>query len=174
MCSSDLAIIVGSVLISYQMNADALDHMLDPYLQIPSAVLVTFAMFGVLGYLLFSFILGAIGAMCSKVEEVNGATLPIQMLIVVVFTMSMFVLQAPDGMLAKILMYFPLSSWMVMFVNVAVSSVSTLEIAISLGLLAVTTVLMGFIGAKLYRRGTLSYGNTLKLSQILKAFKHND
>ena len=168
------AIIIGSVLISYQMNADALDHMLDPYLQIPSAVLVTFAMFGVLGYLLFSFILGAIGAMCSKVEEVNGATLPIQMLIVVVFTMSMFVLQAPDGMLAKILMYFPLSSWMVMFVNVAVSSVSTLEIAVSLGLLAVTTVLMGFIGAKLYRRGTLSYGNTLKLSQILKAFKHND
>ncbi len=61
-----------------------------------------------------------------------------------------------------------------MFVNVAVSSVSTLEIAVSLGLLAVTTVLMGFIGAKLYRRGTLSYGNTLKLSQILKAFKHND
>lgn len=168
------AIIVGSVLLSYQMNADSLNHMLDPYLQIPSGVMATFALFGVLGYLLFSFILGAIGAMCSKVEEVNGATLPIQMAIVVVFTLSMFVLQDPDGMLAKIMMYLPFTSWMCMFVNVAVSSVSTLEIAISLGLLAITTVLMGFIGAKLYRRGTLSYGNTLKLSQMLKALKHSD
>ena len=89
------AIIVGSVLIAYQMNADALNHMLDPYLQIPSGVLATFALFGVLGYLLFSFILGAVGAMCSKVEEVNSAILPIQMVIIVVFILSIFVLQAP-------------------------------------------------------------------------------
>lgn len=168
------AIIVGSVLVAYQVNADALDHMFDPYLQIPSSVIATFALFGVLGYLLFSFILGAIGAMCSKVEEVNGATLPIQMAIVVVFTLSMFVLQNPSGMLAKIMMYLPFTSWMCMFVNVAVSSVSVIEIVISLSLLAITTVLMGFVGAKLYRRGTLSYGNTLKLSQMLKALRHND
>lgn len=168
------AIIVGSVLVAYQMNADALNHMLDPYLQIPSSVLATFAMFGVLGYLLFSFILGAIGAMCSKVEEVNGATLPIQMVVIVVFILSMFVLQNPDSMLARIMMYLPFSSWMCMFVNVAVSSVSTIEIVISLSLLAITTVLMGFLGAKLYRRGTLSYGNTLKLSQMLKSLKHSD
>lgn len=168
------AIIVGSVLVAYQMNAGALNHMLDPYLQIPSGVLATFALFGVLGYLLFSFILGAVGAMCSKVEEVNGATLPIQMIIIVVFILSVIVLQDPSGTLAKVMMYLPLSSWMCMFVNVAVSSVSTLEIAISLTLLAISTVLMGFVGAKLYRRGTLSYGNTLKFSQMLKALKHND
>lgn len=168
------AIIVGSVLLAYQMNADALDHMFDPYLQIPSSVMATFALFGVMGYLLYSFLLGAIGAMCSKVEEVNGATMPIQMAIIIVFILSMFVLQSPDGMLAKIMMYLPFSSWMCMFVNVAVSSVSTLEIIISLSLLVITTVLMGFIGAKLYRRGTLSYGNTLKFTQMLKALKHSD
>lgn len=168
------AIIIGSVLAAYQMNAASLNHILDPYLQIPSTVIITFALFGILGYLLFSFILGAIGAMCSKVEEVNGATLPVQLAIIAVFTLSMIVLQTPDGLLAKIMMYLPFTSWMCMFVNVAVSSVSIVEIAVSLILLAATTVFMGLLGAKLYRRGTLSYGNTLKLSTMLKALKHED
>ena len=63
------AIMLGSFLIAYQLNADVWDHMLDKFLDIPGLVLVTFALFGILGYLLFSFLFGAIGAMCSKVEE---------------------------------------------------------------------------------------------------------
>lgn len=165
-------IMIGSVLVAYHMNADSLNHMLDPYLQIPSTVLMTFAVFGVLGYLLFSFIFGAIGAMCSKVEEVNGATLPVQLLIIGVFMISMLTLSMPDSLLAQVMMYVPLSSWMCMFVNVAVGSVSTMQMLISLLILAVTTLLMGWVGAKLYRRGTLSYGNTLKWKQLVHALKH--
>ncbi len=165
-------IMIGSVLVAYQVNADSLNHMLDPYLQIPSMVLMTFAVFGILGYLLFSFIFGAIGAMCSKVEEVNGATLPVQLLIIGVFMISMFTLSMPDSLLAQVMMYVPLSSWMCMFVNVAMGSVSTMQMLISLLILAATTLLMGWIGAKLYRRGTLSYGNTLKWKQLVHVLKH--
>lgn len=70
------------------------------------------------------------------------------------------------------MMYVPLSSWMCMFVNVAMGSVSTIQIVISLIILAATTLLMGWIGAKLYRRGTLSYGNTLKWKQLVHVLKH--
>ncbi|MCB6423263.1 hypothetical protein, partial [[Clostridium] scindens] len=61
------AIMLGSFLIAYQLNADVWDHMLDKFLDIPGLVLITFALFGILGYLLFSFLFGAIGALCSKV-----------------------------------------------------------------------------------------------------------
>ncbi len=166
------ALMIGAVLVAYQINADSLHHVLDPYLQIPSSVLMTFAVFGILGYLLFSFIFGAIGASCSKVEEVNGATLPIQLMIIAVFMISVFTLSMPDSLLAQIMMYVPLSSWMCMFVNVAMGSVSTIQIVISLIILAATTLLMGWIGAKLYRRGTLSYGNTLKWKQLVHVLKH--
>ena len=168
------AIMLGSFLIAYQLNADVWDHMLDKFLDIPGLVLVTFALFGILGYLLFSFLFGAIGALCSKVEEVNGATMPIQLLIIAVFIISFITLQNPDTLLAKIMCYVPFSSWMCMFINVAMGSVSTMEIVISLALLAATTVAMGLLGARLYRRGTLSYGNSVKLKNIMKMVKQKD
>lgn len=168
------SVILGSCLIAYQMNADAWNHMLDPFLNIPSIVLITFALFGVFGYLLFSFLFGAIGALCSKVEEVNGATMPIQLLIVAVFIISFMTLQNPDSTLATIVSYIPFTSWMCMFVNVAVGSASLIEIAISFVILVVTTIAMGLLGAKLYRRGTLTYGNSIKLSNVLKMLKQKD
>ena len=78
------ALMLGSFLLAYQVNADVWNHALDKFLHIPSIVLWTFALFGMLGYLLFNFLFGAIGALCSKVEEVNGATMPIQLLIIAV------------------------------------------------------------------------------------------
>ena len=168
------ALMIGGVLAAYYVNADSLQHMLDPYLNIPPLVLVTFALFGVLGYLLFSFLFGAIGAMCSKLEEVNGATMPIQLLIIAVFMLSIFTLSAPDTLLSQITMYLPFTSWMCMFVNVAVGSVSMLQITISLAILALTTLGMGFLGARLYRRGTLTYGNSLQFKNIVRVLKHKD
>ena len=61
-----------------------------------------------------------------------------------------------------------------MFVNVAMGSASVIEIIISLVILAATTLAMGMLGAKLYRRGTLSYGNSVKLKNIMKMIKQKD
>src|SRR5699024_8110344 len=94
------AIMLGSVVVAYKVNADVWGHGLDKFFSIPLEVVVVFAMFGTLGYLLFSFIFGAIGAMCSKSEEVNGATLPVQMIVVVGFFASYMMLQSPDSPLS--------------------------------------------------------------------------
>lgn len=168
------AIMIGSVLVAYQMNIDVWDHALDRYISIPTEVLLVFALFGILGYLLYSFLYGAIGALVSKTEEVNGATLPIQILIIISFFLAMIMLQTPDSIIAKIASYVPFTSCMCMFVNVAMGSVSIIEIIISLAILAATTVFMGMLGAKLYRRGTLSYGNSVKLKNMIKMMKQKD
>ena len=166
--------ILGSCLLAYQVNADVWSHVLDPFLNIPVIVLITFGLFGVFGYLLFSFLFGAIGALCSKVEEVNGATMPIQLLIIAVFFISFISMGQPDSVLATVASYVPLTSWMCMFINVALGSVSIIEIIISFVILVLTTIAIGFVGAKLYRRGTLSYGNSMKLSNIMKMIKQKD
>lgn len=168
------AIMIGSCLLAYQLNADVWQHALDAYLNIPSLVLITFALFGILGYLLFSFLFGAIGALCSKVEEVNGATLPIQLLIIVAFMLSFITMQMPESILSKIVIYVPFTSWIAMFINVALGSASMIEIGISLAILAITVVGAGLLGAKLYRRGTLTYGNAMKFSNLLKMLKQKD
>lgn len=167
-------LMLGSCLVAYHINADVWDHVLDPFLNIPTVVWVTFALFGVFGYLLFSFLFGAIGALCSKVEEVNGATMPVQLLIIAVFFISFMTLQQPDNFLATIASYVPFTSWMCMFINVALGSATVIEIAISFVILVATTIAMGILGAKLYRRGTLSYGNSIKLSHMIKMMKQKD
>ena len=53
-------IILGSALISYRLCADAWGHGLDFLFQIPAAVWVVFVIFGLLGYLLYAFLLGMI------------------------------------------------------------------------------------------------------------------
>lgn len=168
------AIMIGSVILAYQMNADVWNHALDRYLSIPVEVLLVFALFGTLGYLLYSFLFGAIGAMVSKTEEVNGATLPVQILIMISFFLAFMIMQMPDSLISKIACYVPFTSCMCMFVNVAMGFVSMIEILISLFILVATTVLTGLLGAKLYRRGTLSYGNSVKFKNIIKMIKQKD
>lgn len=166
--------IIGSFLIAYKFNAAGWNYMMDPYFNIPMEVILTFAVFGILGYLLYSFLFGAIGALVSKTEEVNGATMPIQMLLMASYFLAFITMSMPDSMLSKIVSFIPFTSSICMFVNVAMGTVSMLEVAISLVILLITTILMGLLGAKLYRRGTMSYGNSAKLKNIVKMIKQKE
>jgi len=74
-----------------------------------------------------------------------------------------------NGILLKIASYIPLSSFMAMFTRVSMGSgVSIVEIMLSLVILIGTTGLIGLLAAKIYRMGTLMYGNKIKISTILK------
>ncbi len=59
------ALILGATIISYQINRDAWNGILDFVLDIPSEVLITFAFFGLGGFLFYTFIYGAVGALVS-------------------------------------------------------------------------------------------------------------
>lgn len=52
-------------------------------------------------------------------------------------------------------------------------SVNTWEIVVSFIILVASIVVVGIIGAKIYRMGTLRYGNPIKLSNAFKSIKEN-
>ena len=54
-------VVLGAVLLSYQLNRQQWGGMLDMLLHIPGEVLVTFAVFGMGGYLFYAFLYGAMG-----------------------------------------------------------------------------------------------------------------
>ncbi|MEG2543478.1 MAG: ABC transporter permease [Longicatena sp.] len=156
---------------AYQINAEVWNHALDFIFNIPINVLLTFGVFGTLGYLFYSFIYGAFGAMVSKVEEVGSAISPITIIFVLSFFITFYTMSDPQSLLGTIASYLPFSSCMAMFARVAMGSVGIFEVLLSAGILLVSTIVMGLIGAKLYRRGTLMYGNTFKISNVLKELK---
>ena len=60
-----------------------------------------------------------------------------------------------------------------MFVRIGMGSVTMSEIMTSAVILFVSTFAAGWLAAKIYRMGTLRYGNPIKLTTALKNLKNN-
>lgn len=163
-----MGFIFGAVLISYQINRELWHGFLDVILAVPTDVLITFAFFGIGGYLFYAFLYGAMGALVSKVEDINKTAGGVQMVIMLVYFVVLIQLSNVDGMIMKVASFLPFSSYSAMFARVAMGSVEAWEIAVSFGILAVSVVLAGLLGAKIYRMGTLRYGNPIKITQAFK------
>ena len=164
-------IMFGSILISYELNRSVWGGKLDMLFHIPGSVLIVFALFGIGGYLFYAFLYGAMGAMVSKTEDVSKSSSGLMMAIMVVYFFSLVQLMNVDGPIIKVLSFLPISSYSTMFARIAMGTVHTWEIVVSFLILLVSTLGTGFIGSKLYRMGTLRYGNPIKLSTALKAIK---
>lgn len=168
------SILLGSVLGSYQFNRDAWGSRLDMIFNIPAEVLITFAFFGLGGYLFYAFIYGMVGALVSKTEDINKSAGSIQMIIMIVYFVVLFQLQNIDGIAIKIASFLPISSYSAMFARVAMGKVEIWEIIISFIILVVSIIGIGIFGAKVYRSSTLRYGNPIKLRTILKSLKNKE
>lgn len=167
-------IILGSILISYQFNRAQWGGSLDMLFHIPAQVLVTFAFFGLGGYLFYAFLFGAVGALVSKTEDISKSSGGLMTIIMVVYFFSLIQLTNIDGPVIKVLSFLPISSYSTMFARIAMGSVSTVEIVISFLILAASIVGVGVLGAKLYRMGTLRYGNPIKLGAALKSIRKSE
>ena len=147
--------------------------MLNMVLDIPANVLVVFALFGIGGFLFYTFIYGAMGALVSKTEDINKSAGGVQMVIMIVYFITLASLTNVDGIMIKVTSFLPVSSYSAMFARVAMGSVNTWEIVVSFIILVASIVVVGIIGAKIYRMGTLRYGNPIKLSNAFKSIKEN-
>ena len=167
------AVMLGTVLISYKINQDKWGGMINMVLDIPANVLVVFALFGIGGFLFYTFIYGAMGALVSKTEDINKSAGGVQMVIMIVYFITLASLTNVDGIMIKVTSFLPVSSYSAMFARVAMGSVNTWEIVVSFIILVASIVVVGIIGAKIYRMGTLRYGNPIKLSNAFKSIKEN-
>lgn len=159
---------------SYQLNEEYLPNALGMFLDIPGEVLLTFAIFGIGGFLFYAFMYGALGALVSKIEDLNKTAGSAQMIIMIVYMVTLFGIMDPDSILMKVCSYLPISSYSAMFARVAMGSVTMWEIVLSAVILYASVVGMGIIGGKIFRNSTLRYGNPIKLSNALKNLKKSE
>ncbi|WP_149427806.1 ABC transporter permease [Exiguobacterium acetylicum] len=125
--------------------------------------------FFLLGYFLYATLLAALGSLVSRVEDAQQVTLPVILLIVAAFTISMFSLNAPTNQAVVVLSFVPFFTPMVMFLRIMLTDVPLWQVSISLILMLISISLALFVGTKFYRGGVLFYGsNPLKqLRRIL-------
>ena len=151
---------------------EAWGGLLDFLFDIPTNVLVIYAVFAVLSYLLYAFIFGMLGALVSKTEDISKSSTPVLLIYIVSFMIAMFGMTSDsNSLLMKVASYIPFTSGNAMFIRVSMGSVATLEVIISAGILIASCVAAGMLAAEIFRFGTLHYGNPIKLGTALKKVK---
>lgn len=171
---AQMGLVLGAILISYQVNREQWGGMLDMFLHIPASVLVAFAFFGLGGYLFYAFLYGAMGALVSKTEDVSKSASGLMIVVMIVYFFALVQLTNVDGTIIKILSFLPVSSYSTMFARIAMGTVAVWEIVVSFLILVLSIAGTGILGAKLYRMGTLRYGNPIKISRALKDLKKSE
>ena len=171
---AQVGIILGATLLSYQVNREQWGGALDMFLHVPGEVLVAFAFFGLGGYLFYAFLYGALGALVSKTEDISKSISGLMTVIMVVYFFSLIQLSNVDGPVIKVLSYLPVSSYSTMFARIAMGTVAPWEPVVSFLILAASIFGAGVLGAKIYRMGTLRYGNPIKIGTALKDLKKSE
>ncbi len=169
-----IGIIMFAALGSYKINENAWGHALDMLLKIDAKVLFVFAIFGITGFIFYAFLYGAMGALVSKTEDINKSAGSLQMVIMIVYFLVLFQMSNIDGIAMKVASFLPVSSYSAMYIRVAMGEVALWEIIVSFIILVISTVLVGILGAKIYRMGTLRYGNPIKISTAIKAIRNKE
>jgi ABC-2 type transport system permease protein len=169
-----MVIIIGSMLLGYQFNRDSWGGVLDMVFQIPAHVLLAFAAFGLGGYLFYAFLFGAMGALVSKTEDISKSSSGLLIIIMGVYIYSILQLNLGENIINKVMSFLPISSYSAMFMRIATGSAAPWEIILSFMILVVSIIGAGFLGAKIYRMGTLRYGNPIKFSTAIKSLRHSE
>jgi len=170
-----IAAVFGSALVLYHINRDywAGNPLVQSLFNIPPELFAYMLIFFVLGFLIYAFLYGALGSTATKLEDINTSTMPLILLFVAAFIVSMMGMSSGnvDSTLMKVCSFVPFTSPMAMFTRIAMSTVPMHEILLSIAILAVSSAGIGVLAAKIYRVGVLLYGTTPKLGAILKAIR---
>lgn len=128
-----------------------------------------FLLYFVLGYFVYAALFAVFGSMVSRPEELSGTTMPITLILMGSLVVELLVvLDNPEGLVSRVTSYVPFTAPISMVVRIINGSVSGMEIATSILVLLSSINLISLFAAKVYPKGILRSGKSLKLFQLLK------
>jgi ABC-2 type transport system permease protein len=141
-------------------------------LEIQPGVLAAFAVFFLLGYLLYSALYAMIGAITTTEQEGQQLQFVIIIPLIISLLMMITVVRTPDAPTVVWMSMVPFFSPILMFVRIVVQTPPMWQIALSVLLLALTTAGTLVLCARIFRIGMLIYGKRPTLPEILKWLKY--
>jgi len=120
------------------------------------------------GFLLYSSMFAAVGAMSSNEQEARQAQQPVTMLLIASFISMFAMLNDPGSTLSVTLSMIPFSSPIAMPVRWAAGNLPLHEVALSLGILFVSIGAVTWVAARIYRVGILMTGKRPNLKELVR------
>ena len=138
----------------------------------PLHIIVVIVSF-ILGFAFYALIAGLIGASVSRMEDLNAAMQPYSIIGVLGMYLAYFpAIAGGDNALLVFSMYFPLSSPFSLPAGILTGSIDLLQALLALLALALFTVLLLILVARVYEQIILYSGNRLKIKDIIGLAKN--
>ncbi|MEI3598902.1 MULTISPECIES: ABC transporter permease [unclassified Oceanobacillus] len=139
--------------------------------EIPVDLIIYAIIFFLLGYMLYATLAAMLGSLVSRSEDVGQLIMPMIILIVIAFLVAIFGLGAPESTIVTISSFIPFFTPMVMILRIGMLSLPIWEIGLSIVILIISIIILGLIGARVYKGGVLMYGRTGSLKDFTKAIR---
>lgn len=167
-----VVVIVATAVLSAKtfLEPGILDSVLDMSQITPTLGLITLVYF-ILGYLAYALLYALTGSTVSKPEDIQSANMPIAIVSMVGFYLSYFTMTNPTSNLNTIASMLPISSPFCMPFRIMMGLTEPKDIAISIGILAITIIIIARIAIKIYSNAILNYGSKMKVKDMVKAYK---
>jgi ABC-2 type transport system permease protein len=136
------------------------------------AALPAFALFFVLGYLLYSSLYAALGAMVNSEQEAQQWQFFVILPIVIPVMMMTYVIRQPNAPLSVWMSLVPFFAPILMYIRVVVQTPPLWQIALCVALMLLTLWGVVALCSRIYRVGILMYGKRPTLPEIVKWIRY--
>jgi ABC-2 type transport system permease protein len=129
---------------------------------------IYFAIFFLLGYLLYSTMCAALGAMVTSEQEAQQLQIFVMMPLILSLFLMFFAMRAPNDPRVVAVSMFPFAAPLVMYTRIVVQTPPFWQIASCIGIMIATIIAMVWVCGRIYRVGILMYGKKPTLPEIIK------
>jgi ABC-2 type transport system permease protein len=134
--------------------------------------LVIIIVYFILGFFFYASMYAAVGAMVSSEQDTQQVQMPVTMLLVIGVLCLQIVSNEPRGTATAVMTMVPFWSSMLMPMRYVLGGATLAEVALSLAILVVSTVLIARAAAKIYRVGVLMYGKRPGLQELIRWLRY--
>ena len=164
--------IVGTALICAKsfLEPELLNSVLDMSNITPYLGVITIVYF-ILGYLAYALLYALTGSTVSKPEDIQSANQPVALIAVAGFYLAYFTMMNPTSELNSLAGLVPISSPFCMPFRVMMGLANGTDVALSIGILIVTILVIAKVAIKIYSNAILNYGTKMGIKDIIKMYK---
>ncbi len=136
---------------------------------VPMAMIAWFILYLVLAVIMYGSLFSAIGAACSDMKEPQTLMLPVMLPMILPMMLVGIVVKNPDGLIARVLSFFPPSTPMIMTLRQGMNSnIQWWEPALGAMLVMLFTLACVWVAGRIFRIGILMQGKAPSFKQLIQ------
>ncbi len=135
---------------------------------LPADYGVVMALVMIPSFIMIAAIMSAIGSTMTEMQEAQQISGMFSLLITIPFYVVTPIMNNPNGILARMLSYFPFSAPITLLMRMGFTAIPISELALSIGILVAFAIFAIWFAGRVFHMGMLRYGKKLSLKEIFR------